>query len=137
MPEVAGRHGTRWRLAGGGRKPRIPGQPYARLVIGCWPCAQAGRHRTLAVFEMDAGDTTLWVVPRRVPGNAPASGWTAAVPRVRGTGDAARVKLICGIKAGRGGKDGGGCPHTPDVPVSWITAELAAAGAGRTRHALR
>ena len=114
-------------MAAGHRHPRatIPGVPCVRLVVLCGPCWEARRaKRKLGEFEMDTGpdaDRTLWYVPFRPPGNGP---FGAALPGMRSTGDAARVKLICGAKAGRGGKSGGGCNHTPDVPLTWITAQL-------------
>jgi hypothetical protein len=130
----------RWRVPDGGLGLTAPGEPFVRLVILCSPCDRAGRKRTLAVFEMDTGDAgrTVWVVPRRVPGNGPQIGLTTAVPVIRGTGDAARVKLICGVKAARGGKSSAGCPNTPDVSVAWIAAELSAMGDTReTKYVLR
>ena len=135
---VTGARRRRWRLDTGTSGLAIPGVPSARLVILCGPCWEACRaERKIGVFEMDTGpgaDGVLWAVPFRPPGNGPSG---AAVPRVRGTGDAARVKLICGAKAGRGGKSGGGCRHTPDVPVAWITAQLAGIRAGEVQKAPR
>lgn len=132
----------RWRAVGGGWGLRIPGEPFVRLVIACGPCHRAGRDRTLAVFEMDTGSTAreLWIVPRRVPGNGPQVGYSTAVPATYGSGETARFKLICGVKAGRGGKSGGGCQNTPDVPISWVMEQFRgmwAPGAACTRRALR
>jgi hypothetical protein len=125
---------TRWRLASpggevrGGRDLAEPGRPCVRLVILCGPCLdRSGAERKLGVFGMDThkqADRSVWVQPFRVPGNGPQLGFSSAVPLVRGRGASARVNLICAVKAGRGGKSGGGCRHTPGVPVAWITGQL-------------
>jgi hypothetical protein len=117
----------RWRLDGGGRVLADPAAPHVRLVVLCWACGQAGRERKLAVFGMDTGDgadRTAWVLPFRAPGSAPAAGYSTMTPVARGSGAGARVKLVCGVKAGRGGKNGGGCQNTPDISLAWITAQL-------------
>jgi hypothetical protein len=118
----------RWDLVRQARGLAILSQPCVRLVILCGPCLEArGVERKLGVFEMATGEDTsrtVWALPFRPPGNAPELGYGQAVPEVRGTGAATRVNLICGLKAGRGGKSGGGCKHTPGVPLQWITAQL-------------
>lgn len=115
-----------------------PGQPFVRLVILCEPCERAGRKRTLAVAEMDTGsdDRTLWLVPRRVPGNSASLGFSKAIPVIQD----GRVKLICAIRDGRGGKSNGGCRNTPEVPLAEIAAELSeiwAPHAASTKHVIR
>jgi hypothetical protein len=131
---VTGVRRRRLRLDTGTWGLTVPGVPSARLVILCGPCFEThGMERELGVFEMDTGadaGRVVWTVPFHIRGGA-------AGPSVRGAGDAARVKLICGAKAGRGGKSGGGCRHTPDVPVAWITAQLAVIRAGEVQKALR
>jgi hypothetical protein len=108
-----------------------PDEPLAALEILCRACRRyrhADRRLALVAVSTRTGASRMLWVLAFTPG-----GGNLAAPVWSGEGDSAFLKLVCGVKEGRGGKSSGGCRHTPDVPRSWIIAQLATAFRPDTR----
>jgi hypothetical protein len=100
-----------------------PDEPLAALEILCQACndyRHTDRRLALVTVSTRPGATsTLWTLAFTAGGGRPAANLWHEV------GGVTYLKLVCGSKAGRGGKSSGGCRHTPDVPRSWIVSQLA------------